>query len=208
MRNSWLHQRVADYVPWQQLRSMRAQGVRMDRDLAFMAEADLPTMTAEEAEGLRQASKDKRTITITQLSVRPPVKVVNTSQTRIANCSPSLNGRLSSSKSFFHLRSASLDLRSPKKPLTQPPHLLLSMSLRLAPPLLPRHKYTVLYPSPTSRKKFRKLWQRMMKHRVCKSQMRTSGSLSKRTSLGGRSWKFRTGSSTLASMRSRCKCAD
>ena len=69
MRNRWFPARVADYVPFTQLKQLQAQDVDMARDFTYGVRVNLEEAEEEEEDLLRQPKHYVRPIEIDVLSV-------------------------------------------------------------------------------------------------------------------------------------------
>lgn len=70
MRNRWFPARVADYVPFKQLKQLKAQDVEMSRDPTFGVRVALEEVEEEEEDFLSPRKPYVRPIEIDVLSVR------------------------------------------------------------------------------------------------------------------------------------------
>lgn len=70
MRNRWFPARVADYVPFTQMKQLKAQDVDMARDFTFGVRVNLEEVEEEEEEYMKQPKRFVRPIEIDVLSVR------------------------------------------------------------------------------------------------------------------------------------------
>lgn len=69
MRNRWFPARIADYVPFAQLKQMKAQEVDMARDFTFGVKVNLEEVEEEDHGLLEQPKRYVRPIEIDVLSV-------------------------------------------------------------------------------------------------------------------------------------------
>ena len=71
MRNRWFPARVADYVPFTQLKELKARAVDMERDFTFGVRANLEEVEDEAEDLLTPKKRHVRPIEIDVLSVCP-----------------------------------------------------------------------------------------------------------------------------------------
>lgn len=69
MRNRWFPARIADYVPFGQLKQMKAQEVDMARDFTFGVKVNLEEVEEDDQTLLEQPKRYVRPIEIDVLSV-------------------------------------------------------------------------------------------------------------------------------------------
>ncbi|KAF2111614.1 hypothetical protein BDV96DRAFT_173293 [Lophiotrema nucula] len=78
MRNQWFPRRFADYVPFLQLRQLKAQGVDMERDFEFGVVRPLEEVEEDEEEVIRRPKHYVRPVEIELLSPERSMELLST----------------------------------------------------------------------------------------------------------------------------------
>jgi hypothetical protein len=106
MRNRWFPARVADYVPFTQLKELKARDVAMERDFTFGVRVNLEEVEEEAEDLLTPKKRYVRPIEIDVLSVCPAMLMQPQLEPTLT-CLPSLSAQSSFSTPLSRRQSTS-----------------------------------------------------------------------------------------------------